>query len=280
MKKLYYSLAVLASILFATRANAQVDVRQNSNSMQIAQSSGEEIVSIVAADNSSMQIKLAGVVFEFAPNKKPEVIKPKRRHYESRIQTMELGLIDLTGTDYSLYKTSDPTFVRGFMSLDNSRSLHVAINLATVGSNITNNGVLGLSTGIGIACNNFVFDNHVTLAKDGYMVHPATIDNKYKKSKLVTTYVTVPIMIDINLTRHFFVSAGVYGNILLDSHTKIKFPKQKEHNMYVAPLQYGLSVHAGYDSVYIYCNYNRTPLFKADQGPKTYPVMFGIGFGF
>lgn len=203
-------------------------------------------------------------------------IKIKKPKYDGHLSTMEMGFNELLMLDYSAYPANE----QGFMELNNGRSMQVALNIFKVAAALNRAQTRGVSSSLGIVWNDYVFMNDITLKRgiDG-MVHPEAIASTYKKTKLNTFALRIPLLLDLNFGKNFFLSAGFYGDLVLGSHTKIKFPKEKDRNPYVNVFQAGGTVRGGYGNFYIYGNYSATNLFKGGKGPGAQPLTIGLGLG-
>ena len=134
------------------------------------------------------------------------------------------------------------------------------------------------ATGIGIAWHDYVFNNKITLVKQGGMVRPADIPADSKKTKLNTFSLIVPLMLEYTFSNTLFVSAGAYGQLILDSHTKHKFPRQKIYDSYYLDMfQGGVTARIGVKNLYVFGNYSLTDLFQSNKGPQTAAYTFGFG---
>lgn len=202
-------------------------------------------------------------------------IKIKKPKYDGHLSTMEMGFNELLMLDYSAYPANE----QGFMELNNGRSMQVALNIFKVAAALNRAQTLGVSSSLGIVWNDYVFMNDITLERRDGMVHPVAIASTYKKTKLNTFALRIPLLLDLNFGKNFFLSAGFYGDLVLGSHTKIKFPKEKARNPYINVFQAGGTVRGGYGNFYVYGNYSATNLFKGGKGPGAQPLTIGLGLG-
>lgn len=150
---------------------------------------------------------------------------------------------------------------------------------------------IGFVTGIGFNFNNYKFlnKNLRLFSTDSISYSLDTImDNEYKKNKLNTAYLRVPILFEINLPKHnnFHLLAGVYGSLLIASHTKTVYNNNgtvttKDHDLpYLNPLQYGVTGRIGIKGFTLFADYNLSTLFKKNKGPELYPLNMGIALDF
>jgi len=194
----------------------------------------------------------------------------------NHLSLMEFGFCQIVGTDYGAYAAED----RGFMDLNNGKSIHVAFNFVTFNTLLTKSRTLGLSIGFGLSVENYVFSNDLTIKYADGMMRPEPIDASYKKSKLVATYLHVPVLLDWNIKKGLFLSAGFNFDLNIGGHTKIKFPKEKYRNCHLNPFNVGATVRLGFQRLYVYGNYSFMEMFKQDQGPKAHRMSVGLGLWF
>ena len=198
---------------------------------------------------------------------------------------LEFGLNMFHQTDYSLYTGMG---YGEFFDLNQGKSLTVNLNIFEWAfSNEANN--FGLVTGLGFSFSDYTFDRPLTIEKDfdRNRIVPVELDPEgLKKSKLNTTYLTAPLMLEIKTplrmgSSRLYIAGGVIGGINIGSHTKFKYKNDKEKdksNFYINTFKYDLTGRIGFGDVCVFVNYSMTPLFETGRGPELYPVMFGISF--
>ena len=176
-----------------------------------------------------------------------------------------------------------------YMDLNAGKSVVVGLNLFqyNLGLQKDKNNI-GLVTGLGLTFNNYRFDSKYVLTRldDGntyYKISPRVVD----KNKLVTTFLTVPLLLEFQIPDHtyrpFFISGGVYGGFKIGSHIKMKYndnagvKKEKfREDLNLNPIKYGVMVRAGYRCVKLFANCDLSTLFQSGQGPEIYPWSVGI----
>jgi len=173
-----------------------------------------------------------------------------------------------------------------FMDLNYAKSIAVNINFFEQNINLISQR-LGLVTGMGISWNNYRFSNKNTvLTHDGefdgyYDVDPA---RSYEKSKLVVTYLKVPLMLEYQTNskmkaNSFHISGGVVGAVKIGSHSKIVYDgnKSKDRNdFYINPFKVDAIAKLGWGVINLYGSYSLTELFRNNKGPVAYPFEVGI----
>lgn len=207
-------------------------------------------------------------------NSKPEIIELRREQkYKGHIALIEFGFNNFT--------KPQPTFQDGAMDLNMAKSIYVGWNLVTFAFPLNKSNTLGISTAFGLVWRNFVMENNYVLTNTGGVLLPTPIDPSYKKSKYNTFSFKIPVVLEYDLGRHFFVSAGVYADILVSSQTKIKDPKEKHKgDLYSNPIGAGVTMRAGYKRFYLFGDVGLVNVFDKDHAPKTKPWTIGVGLGF
>lgn len=200
------------------------------------------------------------------------------RNIATTIPTFELGWNMLSPTDYAIY---DGMGYGKFLDLNNWKSTQVTVNLLNF-SAFNRRRNFGISVAFGIRANNFRLDRSLTLADGPQMVTPSPIgtDIEVKKSKFTVASLHIPVEVSLGRWDRFSIAAGGFADIVINSHTKIKYKggsKDKEHNFPVNFIQAGASLRLSFCSFSVYCNYMPTSIFKSGCGPKTQMWTIGIG---
>ena len=235
-------------------------------------------------DRNAILLKVGDIELQISNNKgrkertekQPESKKNICRihKYDGRFALIELGVNQFVDPNYSSYTIGTPEF----LDLDVGRSVQVNITLLEFGASMGKNDLVGLSSGLQLMCNNYVFaDDNVTISSgSGRIEADRLVAQPCKKSKMTTLGVGVPLALDVNLG-DFYLSGGAWAEVILESYTKTKYPKIKDNLRYVNPLQYGLFAKVGYNNMYFYGNYALSEVFEAGKGPITNTASIGIG---
>lgn len=235
-------------------------------------------------DRNAILLKVGDIELQISNNKgrkertekQPESKKNICRihKYDGRFALIELGVNQFVDPNYSSYTIGTPEF----LDLDVGRSVQVNITLLEFGASMGKNDLVGLSSGLQLMCNNYVFaDDNVTISSgSGRIEADRLVAQPCKKSKMTTFGVGVPLALDVNLG-DFYLSGGAWAEVILESYTKTKYPKIKDNLRYVNPLQYGLFAKVGYNNMYFYGNYALSEVFEAGKGPNTNTACIGIG---
>jgi hypothetical protein len=151
---------------------------------------------------------------------------------------------------------------------------------------------LYLMYGAGIDWNNYRFKNNVDLLKDSSTL-AYTINNSvnYSKNKLVSSYLTVPIMLKIRMKENedgdaFQICFGPQFGYLLNSHLKQKWEKDGDKNKQKTRGDYNLNefrigyqLYFGYKNIQFYARYYPESAFKTNKGPDVNTMSLGLALG-
>ena len=212
--------------------------------------------------------------------------KKDDKKFEAYWSGIEFGINGLMTPD-NTFELSNNT---DYLDLNYGKSWFIDFNFLEFRLPVYKKNV-GFVTGIGLNFNNYKFlnKNLRLFSTDSISYSLDTItDNEYKKNKLNTVYLKVPILFEVNLPKHnnFHFLMGVYGSLLIASHTKTVYNNNgntiaKNHELpYLNPLQYGVTGRIGIKGFTLFADYNLTTLFKTNKGPELYPVNMGIAIDF
>ncbi len=210
-----------------------------------------------------------------------------RRHNRMRFKGhwsgFEFGFNNYLTADNSLVMPNDIYY----MTLHSSKSTCFNFNISQKSLGLTRH--FGIVTGLGFNWNNYRFDGNNNIVKgiDGVIEELPQAD-ALDKSKLSTLYLTVPMILELQIPadNHYInLAGGLIGAVKLGSHTKMVFQdkdKVKSHGDFsLNMLRYGATARVGYQSFQLYATYYLTPLFKNDKGPGGYDLYpFEVGFAF
>jgi len=142
---------------------------------------------------------------------------------------------------------------------------------------------LGFEYGLTIAWKQYRFANDFRILEDTI---PFTIEDdgtSYKKNKLKTTFLEIPLMLTLSPTNGrnpFYLSAGVYGGVLLGAKQKLKDDNGNKtkikDDFNLNKFRYGVVGRIGFGPFAVYAQMSMTELFKAGQGPELTPFNVGI----
>jgi hypothetical protein len=169
------------------------------------------------------------------------------------------------------------------------KSISVGLNLIQDQVELGHSNVW-LFSGLGITWNNYRFDNNSIVLVNGNTT-TAVVDTtrgvSHIKSKLVASYLTAPVMLEVFTSRNkkhaFHLGAGAMLGLRIGSHTKNKIEingddsKLKNFDDWnLNPFRYGFRVAIGYGKLNVFADYYASTLFRNNKGPVLYPVNAGI----
>ncbi|MFI3259914.1 MAG: hypothetical protein R3Y16_07450 [Rikenellaceae bacterium] len=187
------------------------------------------------------------------------------------ISNVRLGFNALSSPNYEGYSAED----QGFLELKGGRSIMFSLDVLRFEYSIANKRLL-LGSGLGLTTYNYTFADDITIIREDGVVLPETIDESFKKSKLRTTYATLPISLSLRVAPKLYLQGSLYAGVLLNSVTKYKDPISKEWLGGVNPLLFGTTVKLQYKGVGIFWSYNVSTLFESGSGPDTRVSTIGI----
>lgn len=189
----------------------------------------------------------------------------------------------LSNGNISLPKTQN------YMDLNYGKSLNFQLNPFEKDFHLYKN-YLNLVTGIGFEWNQYEFRNKTKLNPDSsytYGVIDTTNVYSYKKNRLKSTFINVPLLLEYNSNKDpekaFHIAVGVIGGYKLGSRTRqivelngntIKFVKKDDYN--INPFRVNAHASIGYRNFTLYADYALTPLFERGKGPELYPFTIGL----
>ncbi len=172
--------------------------------------------------------------------------------------------------------------------LRTEKSISVALNVLQYDVQLGKSNIW-LLTGLGITWNNYRFDNKIILEGGSFTkaIVDTTSNVKYLKSKLTTSYLTAPVMLQVytskNIKKAFHLGGGAMLGLRIGSHTKRKIEvnddivKIKDHDDFnLNPFRVGFRFVLGYGKLNLFADYYASTLFKTNKGPVLFPVNAGI----
>jgi len=208
-----------------------------------------------------------------------------RRRFTPHWAGFEMGINNYVTSDFSM---SLPTELN-YMDIKSGNSFNVNINFVQLGLGLSRH--FGIATGLGLEFNDYKFEgnNNITKDEDGAIIPSYPEDGiQYEKSKLSTTYLTLPLMLEaqipVSSRRTLNLAAGAIGGVKIGSHNKVVYydggkQKVKEKDDFsLSVLRYGPTVRLGYESLQVYATYYMNGLFIENKGPELYPFQVGLAF--
>ena len=283
MRKIYIILAMTIAALPGA-VFAQAEYHHRGDTLGVT-ASGRELITITQNEGSNFQINIGGFSIDLDGGQRyrershhdyvlhQHYVRRKRARNFS-IGGFQLGFTGLTKPDYSMYGDD----MWKFLDLNNGKSISFAFE-ASVNFALSYSNRTWISVGIRPRWNNYVFSEKMTIVKHEGMINPIMLDEmkRFKKSKLSTFSLDVPVLFEFRPARRLSITAGGYVGMTLGDHTKVKFRKDKDKGDFgMNFLNAGLIVRLQYRNIGIFADYSLTPLFKDEVGPKTQPFTIGI----
>ena len=176
-----------------------------------------------------------------------------------------------------------------YLDLNTGKSVSVSLNILQKNFRLGHSNVW-FFTGLGVTWNNYRFDKNVNLSSATSTItggFDTTSTRTYVKSKLTSSYLTVPLMFEAFTNKKsknaFHLGVGAMLGYKIGSHTKTRYseagstekPKQYD-DFYLNPFRYGARVAIGYKKFNVYADYYASTLFRDKKGPELYPVAIGV----
>ncbi|NVO19087.1 MAG: DUF2807 domain-containing protein [Bacteroidetes bacterium] len=239
---------------------------------------------IVVVTDDSVTVKLGNNTIEVDDDGDVKLKHNKKQKFNGHWKGLELGVNGF------LTPNNDFDYASEYSLLDQKyqKSINVNLNFFEQDINLIKNH-LGLVTGLGLSWNNYRFDNDVRLTKGSDKLYLSRDTNNYsfEKSKLVNTYLTLPLMLEFQTNPYsklnsMHVSAGVVGGWRIGTHAKYVYndgsrQKDKDHSdFYMNPFKLDAIAKIGWGVINVYATYSLTPMFQKNKGPELYPFSVGI----
>jgi hypothetical protein len=275
-----------------TITKSENDIKQDTVIVEV----GDEIFSVKEMGDET-RIKIGKKQFRVVENNDGVVVfkssgesshkKPHDR-FKGHLGGLELGLNSYLSDFWSTtLKPED-----NYLNLNTAKSYTWNFSLPCVSIGFTRH--FGIAATLGINFNKYRFDGNNSIIEDeNGVIGPYYPESgiTYSKSKLVTTYATLPVILETqiplaNSNRTINIGAGVIGAAKLGSHTKVTYytgGKEKEKHkddFALNTFRWGATARVGYEFFQIYGTCYFTSMFENAKGPELYPFEVGIAFTF
>jgi hypothetical protein len=178
-----------------------------------------------------------------------------------------------------------------YMNLNTAKSMNFNILLPNLNLGFSRH--FGIAATVGLSWSDYYFDGDNSIAEDDngniIPVYPPE-DINFEKSKLSTTYATMPILLEgqipVSHNRTINIGAGFIGAIKLHSHTKVvyydndKMKIKNKDDFSLNLLRYGVTARLGYEMFQAYGTYYLSKMFEEGKGPELFPFEVGIALTF
>ncbi len=243
---------------------------------------GDKNISIIEGDDGT------SVKVTESEDDEEEYSTKKKKKFKGHWSGIDFGLNNFVDHEFSMTRTGEEQF----MDLYTGKSWNFNLNIKQYSIGFGTDR-LGLVTGLGLEFNNYHFDGDNNIQEvDGNIVTKDDYPSTLTKSKLKTTFLTVPLLLEGQMfgakrSKRIHVSGGVIGGLKLGSSSKVIYKedgnrkKDKTRDDFnINPLRYGLTARLGYKALNVYANYYMTPFFEKNNDPELYPVAVGLSIGF
>ncbi|MGQ1889414.1 PorT family protein [Thermophagus sp. OGC60D27] len=215
-----------------------------------------------------------------------QVVKTARKNFKGHWAGFDIGLTNISDAPFS----GELPQGASWLDLNSGKSVAVGMNIFQYNIGLQKNrNNMGLVTGLGWIINNYRFDSQFVPYRDeAGMTSYFESTRSIEKSKLVTSFATVPLLFEYQFPSHdresgIFISAGLYGSFRLGSHLKVVYnegggrdKEKSREDLNLNAFKYGAMVRAGYKWIKLYAKWDFTPLFEKDRGPEVYPWTVGL----
>jgi len=214
-----------------------------------------------------------------------DVKKIKKTRFDGHWGGLHLGVNGFLTADNKIGVPAE----YDFMEPKYQRSFQFNMNLWEQNINLIRNK-FGLITGVGFQWNNYFFDNNVFFRGDSSNVYGIreNIDGRsYEKSKLVVSYLTVPLLMEFQTNKYsrfdsFHITAGMVMGVQLRAHTKNvyndngknKVKGWEDYNL--SPFRWDAHAGIGWGKINLFASYALNSMFQEDKGPEAIPFTVGI----
>lgn len=254
MKKLTYITAILLGLLISNVSFGQSRVLQDEGG-------------VVITNQDTVVIKID-------KDEKESSDKKKKKN------KFRVGLVDYGVSSY-LVRGSFSEDIPEEWSLKYPQSINWNIHIFRHRLNLISE-TLFFEYGISTNFRRFRFENNVESIQVGdNTIRPIISNTDFKKSKLRTTYLEVPLMVTINPKgKKFTLSLGAYGGMRIGSSHKIKTTDGEKmvnkDDFKLRDFTSGLVARLGFGPVDFYCQVNGESMFDDSISPNLAPLTFGI----
>ena len=244
----------------------------------------------IAPAQAQFRIGSDGLQFDLEDNHKPvqasTIVMVKKnelnigRRNLSTIPCFEIGWNVIHNPNYSLYAGQE---LGDFFNINEWKSTQVTVNLLQA-SVANRSRTLGIGVGLGIRSNDYRFASNQSIERTTGIVMPYEIGlsdkgRSSKKSKFNVASLHIPVEVFFGKPNKFAFSVGGYVDMVMNSHTKIKYyggHKDKVHNFPTNFIQAGAVARLTFSNISLFASYQPTSIFKTTRGPEIQQFTIGL----
>jgi hypothetical protein len=235
--------------------------------------------------NESTKVTISNDLISVEENDKENERARRRSRFRGHWTGIEFGFNNYVTSDKSLVLPADIDY----MTLHSSKSSNFNINFSQLSLGMSRH--FGIVTGLGLNWNNYRFDGNNNIIKgDNGIIEKLDPETNLKKSKLATLFLTLPLMLELQIPvdhSRLNIAAGPIGAVKLGSHTKMVYENgekiKSNGDFSLNMLRYGATARIGYANFQLYGTYYMTPMFRTGKGPggnDLFPFEIGIALTF
>ena len=184
------------------------------------------------------------------------------------------------------HKMNLPEELNAF-DLDYAKSISIGINVFEKYIPIAHER-FGITTGLGLQLNSYGLKRKLSYtATDDTIFAFVDSSKTIKKTRLKTTFIQVPVLLETNLgkssRKSFHLAAGMLFGYRIGSKIKQVYSQdgrdykiKDKDDLNISPFRASLTARIGYGSFTMFANYSLTPLFEKGAGPELYPFSIGV----
>lgn len=203
---------------------------------------------------------------------------------EDGVQSLEIRLGSLFSIGFNTFLHNGSAQLPNeldHLDLDLGKSIHFKWDI--VRSRLgRKDQTLGIEYGLAISYIGYAFNNSTRLTPNTGTHQFTSEDISYKKNKLKTSFLEIPVMLSIRSKSRsgFNLSAGGYAGLLLRTKQKFKnennVKEKVKDDFNINKFRFGLQGIIGIGNAKVYAQYSLTDLFVENEGPELTPLNFGI----
>lgn len=235
-------------------------------------------------DTTQVDLGYRSFLFIKYPNPRRDSLRKKRS--EAHWMGVEIGMMALQDAGFDNSFSQAP-----FLKNNPAKSIIVNVNPIEYKFNF-GTPFVGLTSGLGFSFRHIAFN-------DNYLLKAPSIENNntlsaeidtilsYKKNRLNTVYVTVPLLLEFvsqtNEWKSFYGSIGVIGSVRIGSSylrkgtsNGVEFKYKEKNKFGLNPFQLDATIRLGYRNLGLFVNYGIIQLFEPNKSQRVHPLTFGI----
>jgi hypothetical protein len=166
-------------------------------------------------------------------------------------------------------------------------TLNPGINVFGTYNYIFGKSNVSFSPGLGLGVHNLFNHSFLYYSEDTTYFQPIPDSIDYKKTKLVVSYLDIPLEIRYKSKSDFRLAVGFKFGFLLRAHTKFKGNDYINDNSgvvvyklsklsFLEKNRYGFTARIGYKWLNLWGYYQLSTLFQKEYGPEMFPISVGL----